>query len=149
MVQHIEAAANSVGITAFITNSEDKIETQLNRLTGAGDLPIMLVSWDIDTDLTFDSHGFLLNPASKIVALLMTKSQDLTKDDMEQAAVSMGTLFQDFIKALYDILAPLQLNETVAITECTYKLVPKHGMGKHSGVLARWKMRSEINNCQA
>ena len=51
-----------------------KIETQLNRITGHEQLPIMLVSWDLETTLTFDEHGFLNNPSTKIVLLLTIAS---------------------------------------------------------------------------
>jgi len=54
MIAHIQTAAANVGISTFITNSEDKIDIQLSRLTRDENQPTMLVSWDIDVNLTFD-----------------------------------------------------------------------------------------------
>ncbi len=58
MISEIKQAASAIGITTVITNSNERIESQLNRLTGIEDLPILLISWDIDTDLDFDATGF-------------------------------------------------------------------------------------------
>lgn len=147
MIQHIRDAATSVGITAVITNSKEKIEVQLNSLTKDGDAPIMLVSWDIDTTLNFNVNGFLDNPSSTIVALLVKKPADLTKDVSEDAAIEMALLFRRFLQALYSILIPYQTGAGSPITNATYKLVPKHGAGKHSGVLGKFVMRTEVGNC--
>ena len=73
-IADIKEAAKESGITAVITNSTERIETQLNKITGIEQLPIMLVSWDLETELTFDDNGFLNNPSTKVVLLLMTKS---------------------------------------------------------------------------
>lgn len=143
----IEQAAANVGITAFITNSDERIETQLNRLTGIENLPILLISWDIETNLTFDDHGFLNNPTSSIVCLLMTKAIDTSKNEMEKSAEEMGVLFQRFIQELHSQLIPYQRAGQNPITGANYKLVPNHGAGKHSGVLGRFIMSIEVNNC--
>jgi hypothetical protein len=147
MIQYIQQAATICGIGTIITNSEEKIETQLNSLTNIVEAPIMLISWDIDTNLTFDENGFLENPASNIVALLMKKSPSLVKNDMEASSVEMGTLFTKFIQELWAILIPFQRSLNPPITGATYKLVPKHGLGKHSGVLCRWTMKSDLSVC--
>lgn len=148
MIEYIQASATACGIGIVVTNSEKSIETQLNNLTDLEGQPIMLVSWDIDTNLSFDTNGFLENPSSKIVALLVKKATDLKKETMEEASIEMGRLFTRFIKDLYERLIPFQRSrEAGPITEATYKLVPKHGSGKHSGVLCRWTMRSDLNNC--
>lgn len=147
MIQYIQQAALLCGIESVVTNSEEKIETQLNSLTGKEDSPIMLVSWDIDTDLNFDENGFLENPSSNIVALLMKKAPSLTKVDMETTSTAMGVLYQQFIRELWAILLPLQRSLTQPISQATYKLVPKHGAGKHSGVLCKWTMRSNLDVC--
>lgn len=147
MIQQIKQAADQVGIVALITNSSDRIETQLNSLTREENLPIMLVSWDIDTTLSFNKNGFLENPSSTIVALLVSKPEDLTKDVAEEVAEQMGALFRKFLQALYTILIPYQTTDTPSISGASYKLVPKHGAGKHSGVLGRFQMRTEIGNC--
>lgn len=146
MIGYIQQAAESCGISTVITNSEERIETQLNSLTKEEGMPIMLVSWDIDTTLNFDSNGFLENPTSNITALLMKKAPSLTKDDMEEASQEMGRLYQVFIQKLWSILIPLQGSISPPITNANYKLVPKHGAGRHSGVLCKWNMRTDISN---
>lgn len=162
MIQLIKATATAVGIAAAITNSADKIETQLNSLTHkeekgdskdpntvtrVTDLPIMLISWDIDTELNFNINGNLDNPLSSVTALLMKKADTLEKTVLEDASVEMGSLFQVFIQELYERLAPFQRSSTTPITNCTYKLVPRYGMGKHSGVLCKWKMKTQLDVC--
>lgn len=162
MIQLIKDSAQAVGISLVITNSEQGIEVQLNNLTHKTekgnpttpnvvtrptDLPIMLVSWDIDTTLNFNSNSFLDNPDSKIVALLMKKATDLKKDTLEDASVEMGLLFTQFIQDLYNRLVPYMRTSTSPITNCGYKLVPRYGAGKHSGILARWSMKTGLDVC--
>jgi hypothetical protein len=162
MIQLIKDAATAVGIAAVITNSTEKIETQLNSLTHSEekgdsknpntvtrvtDLPIMLISWDIDTELNFSINGTLDNPLSLITALLMKKASNLEKTVLEDASVEMGGLFQVFIQELYERLVPFQRSSTSPITNCTYKLVPRYGLGKHSGVLCKWKMKTQLDVC--
>lgn len=162
IIQLIKDSAQAVGIALVISNSEEKIETQLNSLTHKvekgdpenpntitrpTDLPIMLISWDIDVSLNFNVNTFLDNPDANIVALLMKKATDMTKDTMEQASIDMGTLFTQFINDLNQRLIPYMRTSTTPITQAGYKLVPRHGMGKHSGVLARWKMKIGLDVC--
>lgn len=162
MIQLIKDSAEAVGIKAVITNSEQNLEIQLNSLTHKTekgnlatpnvvtretDLPIMLISWDIDTELNFNSNSMLDNPLSNIVALLMKKASSMNKTDLEDSSVEMGQLFQVFIQDLYERLIPLQRTNTSPITNCTYKLVPKYGSGKHSGVLCKWKMKTGLDVC--
>ena len=148
MLQTIIDVAESVGIVAIVTNSKEQLETQLNRITRDEQDPIMLITWDITTNLNFDINGFLENPSSKIFSLLLSKPEDTTKDEAEKVAVEMGSLFQVFLQALYSTLAPLQRSSTPApITEASYKLVPQHGAGKHSGVIGEWTMRTSVTNC--
>lgn len=162
MIQLIKDSAEAVGIALVITNSDTAIETQLNSLTHkvekgdpanpntvtrVTDLPIMLISWDINTDLTFNAHSFLDNPESKIVALLMKKATDLKKDTLEEASVEMGVLFTQFIQNLYSRLVPYMRTTTTPITGASYKLVPKYGSGKHSGVLGKWNMKIPLDVC--
>lgn len=150
MIQDIKTAAESVGITSIITNSNEKIETQLNRITGLEELPIMLVSWDLDTALVFNTNGFLDNPSTKVVCLLMDKSEDKSKELREITANDMGGLFQSFLQALYEQLIQYQLKaEEPPITEAGYKLVPKHGAGQHSGILGRFTMKTQVINCKS
>jgi len=162
MVQLIKDSAEAVGIQAVITNSEQNLEVQLNSLTHKSekgnpstptvetrptDLPIMLISWDIDTELSFNENSMLDNPLSNIVALLMKKAPSMAKVDLEDSSVEMGQLFQVFIQDLYERLIPLQRTNKAPITNCSYKLVPKHGSGKHSGVLCKWKMKTGLDVC--
>lgn len=147
MIDDIRWAAEEVGVTAIITNSTEKIETQLNRITGIEDLPIMLVSWDLVTALSFDQNGFLQNPSTKVVLLLMTKAEDTKKDSAETAAQEMGSLFQMFLQKLYERLIPYQRDAISPISGAEYTLVPQHGLGKHSGILGRFTMSSSISNC--
>jgi len=162
MIQLIKDSADAVGIAVVITNSDTAIETQLNALTHktekgdplnpttitrGTDLPIMLISWDIDTTLNFNTNSFLDNPDSKVVALLVKKASDLKKDTLEAASVEMGVLFTQFIQDLYSRLIPYMRTTTTPITGAGYKLVPKYGSGKHSGVLARWNMKTGLDVC--
>lgn len=148
MITQIKQAAEQADITAVITNSDSKIETQLNRLTDSVDLPIMLVSWDLTTSYEFDSNGFMKNPVTPVVCLLMSKSDSPEKQLMEDKAEEMRELFVTFIKSLYQILIPFNRDPTTPVlSQVNTKLVPKHGLGKHSGVLGRFTMKSGITNC--
>lgn len=145
MIADLRTAAEAVGITAIITNSNEKIETQLNRITGVEDLPIMLVSWDLQTSIEFNQHGFLNNPVTDVVLLLMDKPEDRTKDVAESTAEAMATLYQQFIQSLYDQLVQYQKVEgQQMLTNISYTLVPKHGLGKHSGIMGRFTMQTSI-----
>ena len=145
MIADLRLAAEAVGITAIITNSNEKIETQLNRVTRVEDLPIMLISWDLQTSLQFNEHGFLGNPITNVVLLLMDKPEDRTKDVAESTAEGMATLYQQFIQSLYSRLVQYQKVEgEQMLTDISYTLVPKHGLGKHSGVMGRFTMQTAI-----
>lgn len=148
MIQNIIDAATAVGITTFVTNSRERIETQLNSLTKAGDLPIMLVSWDITTELVFNVHGDLQNPTADIVALLVDKPEDLAKDTQMETAEAMGTLFTKFIQRLYSDSIKYMMDNTIPpVNNVSYKLAPKHGAGMHSGVLGKFTLSNEIVRC--
>jgi hypothetical protein len=147
MIQYLEDAAEAVGISAIITNSNEKIETQLNRLTREEDLPLILISWDINVSLNFDQHGFLDNPSLDIVALLVTKPETTAKTEAETTAFEMGVLFQKFLIQLRSSLVPVSKIGTEPVTGASYKLVPVHGAGKHSGILGKFTMIGIIYNC--
>lgn len=147
MLDKVELAASDVGINAFLTNSNEKIEAQLNRLTREEDLPIMLVSWDLDVTLTFDANGFLNNPSVVAVILLVDKAEDKTKKEAEITANAMGDLFQSFVQKLHKRLIPVQKRAVSSLSNVGYKLVPKHGMGAHSGILGRFTMATAITAC--
>ena len=144
MIAQIQEAALNVDISTFITNSEDKIDIQLSRLTRDENKPSMLVSWDIDVSLSFDNNGFLENPSANIVCLLMTKPEDRTKLTAEEASQAMAKKFEEFIQELWKILIPKMKASTPPLTNVTYKYVPVHGLGKHSGVLGKWTMRNSL-----
>tara|TARA_R110002051_G_scaffold320823_1_gene406955 strand:- start:348 stop:794 length:447 start_codon:yes stop_codon:yes gene_type:complete len=148
MISDIKIAAESVGITAVITNSTEKIEVQLNKITNLEDLPIMLVSWDLNISLNFNDNGFLDNPVADVVALLMMKPEDLGKDSHEAGAEEMYFLYLDFIQALRDRLSLKLVNyPNQPITSVTCGLVPRHGLGKHAGVLGKFSMITAVSNC--
>lgn len=144
MIDYIEASAKACNIQSIITDSDSGIETQLNNLTKIEDLPIMLISWDIDVNLNFTSDGLLDTPSIPIVALLMTKSKTKEKKDLQADADRMGDLFAKFIQHLYGVLSPLQKSTEPAITNATYKRLPKYGMGWHSGVMCKFTMKIPI-----
>jgi len=144
MIDQIKTAADSVGIIAVVSNSTDKIEVQLNNLTREEDAPIMLVSWDMDVSLSFDTNGFLQNPFASVVALLVRKPEDLSKFEAENTSKEMAELFHKFIQKLYETLSPLVKSAEPPINSATYKYVPRHGAGKHSGIMAKWNMANVI-----
>jgi len=148
MITKIKEAAESVGITAVITNSTEKIEVQLNRITSQADLPIMLVSWDMDIKMTFNEHGFLDNPTVDVVCLLMGKPEDTTKDEAESMATEMHYLYMQFVQNLRGLLSPTLTNYAgEPLSAVGSKLVPKHGAGKHAGILGRFTMAAPVKNC--
>lgn len=148
MIEEINNAALQVGITAIVTNSTERIETQLNRITGHEKLPILLVSWDYETSITIDEHGFLNNPETNIVCLLMTKAESNDKNHQEEASEEMGILFTRFVRLLNEQLKTSTRNGSNALSNISYKNVPRHGAGKHSGVLGRFSMLTKIeDNC--
>lgn len=144
ILRYIKQAAESVGVTAIITNSDEKIETQLNRLTKVEDLPIMLISWDIDFTIQFDLHGFMDNPQASIVCLLLDKPEDLSKNEAEDTAEKMAEVFKKFLQRLHDMMKPLTKNGVNPISNAQYKLVPRHGIAKHSGVLGRFLVSDTV-----
>lgn len=143
MITILKNTAEEVGINLFITNSKEKIEVQLNRLTREEDLPIMLVSWDIDVALTF-SNGFLNNPTLNITSLLLTKPETLEKGEAEDSADEMALLFQKMIQLLNNNLVIINKSIGDPIINAGYKMVPIHGHSKHAGVLGRFTMIGPI-----
>ena len=148
MISDIKLAAESVEITAVVTNSDQQIDAQLNRVVRIEDLPIMLVSWDLESSVAFDEHGLLKNPRTKVVLLLMTKADKNVKDQKEDKAEEMALLYLKFLKALYARLIRYQVDTEPPITDAGYTLVPNHGAGQHSGILGRFTMKTAITNCQ-
>jgi len=145
MIEYIKKVAEDLGINLIITNTQESVETQLNRLVGIESLPAMLISWDIETTITFDEDGLPDNPVSNIVCLLVTKPEDRTKREHQDDALDMANLFIKFIVELHQELLPRQRNNVVPpIQNATYTLAPSYGKGKHSGVLGRFSMETPI-----
>lgn len=139
MIEYIKQSALAIGIQVVFLNSSDKIETQLNRVTRDEDNPTMLVSWDIDTTLAWNTNGILQDPSANIVALLVIKPETTADDEAIVATEEMSVLFETFLTNLFSRLNPIsKIGGNPPVTNATYKRVPKHGMGKHSGVLGRW-----------
>lgn len=147
MIDIIKSAASDANIAAFISNSTEKIEVQLNNITREEDLPIMLISWDLDVTLTFDENGFLNNPDITVVALLVSKPETLEKSEQEATADKMALLFQSFLSKLYTRLVAVNKTQGSPISGAGYKYVPQHGAGKHSGVLGKFTMKGTITSC--
>jgi len=148
MIADIRTAAEAVGITAFITNSNEKIEVQLNRITSQADLPIMVVAWNLQASITFNDNGFLDNPIVNVSCLLMNKPDDSSKDEAERVSEEMYFLYLDFIQKLRDILSPKLRNyQGQPVTSVNCGLVPRYGLGKHSGVRGDFSMITAIKNC--
>ncbi len=149
ILDDLKEAADSVGIMAFITNSDSKIEVQLNALTKAEDVPILLINWNLEHSLDFTSDGFLENPSVQIVCLLMAKSPFMQKEDFEKTSFTMGDLYQEFLIKLNSIIISYQKStEVSAISAASYTVVPRYGMGKHSGILGKFTMKARVSNCK-
>lgn len=146
IIANLKTAAETVGINAFITNSNEKIETQLNRLTREEDLPIMLVSWDIQGSVSFDAiTGFINNPAMNITCLLVTKPEDGAKEEAEKESENMAKLFLSFLQVLADIQKPLLRTGEFPISNATFTMVPVHGSGKHSGAMGKFTVLGQLD----
>src|SRR5690554_6681187 len=146
IIKNIKQAAKEVGVKAVITNSDEKLETQLNRLTKAGDLPIMLISWDIDFTIQFDSHGFMDNPRASIVCVVLDKPEDISKLEAEDIAIETAQINKMCVISRNNIVKPKTKNRIIPTPNAQYKLVPRHGIAKHSGVLGRFVVSDEITN---
>lgn len=149
VIQIIKATAEEVGITATVTNSDAKLQVQLNRLKDEANDPMALITWDLTTTLTFDVNGFLQNPTTPVTMLLMSKASSTEKEDMEAKAEEMGDLFTAFIQSLRNNLVQYNrhFDNANLITGMGYQLVPAYGLGKHSGVIGRFTMISGLDNC--
>lgn len=149
VIDIIKSTAKQVGITAVVTNSDSKLQTQLNRLKDASNDPMALISWDLTSTVTFDDNGFLNNPTTPVTMLLMSKSESPTKENMELKAEEMGELFIKFIKTLRGALVKYNrsISSNSILTGIQFQLVPKYGLSQHSGIIGRFTMISSIENC--
>lgn len=147
VIDIIKTTAEEVGIIAVVTNSDENLKVQLNKLKDLADDPMALISWDLTTRLEFDQNGFLKNPTTPVVMLLMTKADSTEKEEMEKSSEEMGEYFTNFIIKLRQNLVALNkgLSNDTLVTGAEYQLVPKYGMGKHSGVIGRFTMISGLN----
>lgn len=142
----IRKVAKDVGIAeVIILDSETDVKTQLSRLTGEEHLPILLISWDIEFKLEFDENGFIQYPPASIVALLLNKPEEKTASTMQKLSEEVGILFTKFIQALNTYMRPL--TDEQPITGAAYKLLPKHGITYHTGVLGRFTVKTNFNKC--
>lgn len=144
LITNIRTAASEVGVEAIITNSNEALETQLRRLNKETNLPILLISWDMDKALSFNSNGYLNDPKVSIVSLLLSKPEDLTKEEAEKVAEEMGAIFEQFLMKLYNLQAVLIQDPAEVITAATYKLLPRYGIHKHSGVLGKFTVADAV-----
>ena len=149
VIDIIKTVASNTGITAVVTNSEEKLKVQLNRLKDTADDPMALITWDLTTSLQFDENGFLQNPTTPVVMLLMSKADSTEKDDREAKAEEMGDLFTSFIQALRNELVQYNRNylNSNLVTGAQYQIIPKYGVSQHSGVIGRFTMISGLDNC--
>ena len=149
VISLIKSAASAVGIDATVTNSDEKLQTKLNRIKDAAEEPQALIAWDLTTSFSFNEHGFVNDPTTPVTMLLMKKADSATKDDREKAAEEMGTLFYNFIVQLRKDLVAVGRTTSPGslITGAQFQIVPKYGLGKHSGIIGRFSMVSDFSNC--
>jgi hypothetical protein len=147
VIDNIKEAAEASGINGVVTNSKERIETQLNRLTKYEDSPAMLISWDLEASLEFNENNFLNNPTFNVTYLLMSKPESLEKEDHEKTAQEMATYFQKFIQNLNSLLTRYNTSGNNSLSGISMKIVPSYGLGKHAGVTGSFTMIDEISNC--
>jgi hypothetical protein len=148
MLTELKIAAEQVGITLVIAESDKSIENQLNRITRIETLPVMLSSWDLDVSLEFDTDtGFLRNPTVDVTLLLITKAVTLEKSDLEYEAEEMGKLFIKFVRTFKDYLLENTNVKENPITGISFTYVPSFGAAKHSGVLGKFKVQQHLDAC--
>ena len=111
------------------------------------ELPIALVNWDLQTDINFDSDGFLDNPSTNVTMLLMDKSETRDYSDMIDKSEEIGDLFVQFIQVLNNALRQFNRKGENAVSGANYTIVPKHGAGYHSGVIATFNLKTPIRRC--
>jgi len=136
MLSNLKLASLQAGFATHIAQSERDINSQLSRIVREGQLPLALVSWDLNVDLAFNASGHLENPTTKVTMLLVDKALTLDKDDLEAKAEEMGELFIKFIRSYKDYLVTNTNVKQDAVTGISFTYVPSYGAGKHSGVLA-------------
>lgn len=150
MIDKIKTACSNVGVEAVILNSDRGISAQLNSLTKDMDLPIMLLSWDIESVISFDENGNLTTPVASLTVLLLKKPYELTRGEFIDCSEEMQNTFFNFLK----VLRPLLIGEMRSMSDepifnIKTKLVPSYGTSKHSGVMASFNMLGDsVSACQ-
>lgn len=145
LIANIREAASGVGVQTVITNSNEALETQLRRLNKEINSPTLLISWDMDKALSFNDNGYLNDPKVSIVSLLLSKPEDLTKEEAEKVAEEMGAVFEKFLSGLYQLQSVLIQNPKETITSASYKLLPRYGIHKHAGVLGKFTVADSVS----
>ena len=143
MLTDLKTAAEAVGITTIIAQSDKNINDQLNRIIREETLPVALISWDLNVNLEFNENGQLGNPTTDVTMLIVDKANTLEKIDLEKKAEEVGELFIDFIRGYKDHLVANTNVKQDPITNISFVYAPSYGNGKHSGVLA--KFTTELN----
>ena len=146
MLKDLKAASLEVGFSTIIATSEKNIKDQLNIITRTENLPLALVSWDIEKRIEFDESGFLKNPTTDITMLLVDKAESLEKIELEKTSEEMGDLFIKYIKNLKNYLTQRTNVKQGPITGISFTHVPKFGAGQHSGVMAKFNVQLNLNN---
>jgi hypothetical protein len=141
MLKELKAAAEEVGFSIIIATSDRNIQDQLNRITRTESLPLALVSWDLDINVSFDDNGLMNNPTTSVTLLLIDKAESLEKIELEEKAEQMGELFIRFIKNAKNYMTTNTNVKEQPITDISFTYVPSYGSGKHSGVLAKFTMQ--------
>lgn len=144
MLTELKAAAEEVGFSIIIATSDRNINDQLNRIVREADLPLALVSWDLDINVTFSDNGLMDNPTTSVTLLLIDKAESLEKIDLEEKAEEMGELFIRFIKNAKNYMTTNTNVKEQPITNISFTYVPSYGSGKHSGVLAKFDTQLPI-----
>ena len=146
MLKELKKSSLEAGFETHIAMSDKDINDQLNRIIREGDLPLALVSWDLDVKITFDENGFLKNPTTEVTMLLLDKASSLEKIDLEEKAEEMGELFISFIRGYKDSLVSDTNVKENPITDISFVYVPKYGNGQHSGVLGKFTTQLPISD---
>lgn len=141
MLTELKAAAEEVGFSIIIATSDRNINDQLNRIVREQDLPLALVSWDLNVNIEFDNNGLMNNPTTDVTLLLIDKAETLEKIDLEEKAEEMGDLFIKFIKNAKDYMTTNTNVKENPISGISFTYVPSYGSGKHSGVLCKFRMQ--------
>lgn len=144
----IEEVAAQFGISCVVTTSAERISATLNRITKVEQLPVALINWDINTNITFDNDGFLNNPQSSVTMLMMDKAETTEYPKMLETSENVKSLFISFIEALNNKLRLTQRRGQNAVNNVNATLVPKNGAGQHSGIIATFNVDIPIVRCK-